>query len=408
MPATHGRDGVGHAPAVAVEHGQGVQVDVVFNHPDVPPEGGGVEPTVAMCQLHPFGPGGRARGVVDRAGGVLVGRPASRSAVLAYRRVEEPGVIHAVEPDAVGHRDPGHHIVEVGVVEQDRGPGVLDDVGDLLGHQPEVDRHQDPAEAADPVESGQESPRVGTDDGHPLPHPDPEVVKPDGQGPGPVVQFGVGGPAQRTGAVRLVDHGHPVPVDQGGPLQEVAHGQRYSHVPLPNGAAVRCRRSRSFQTPARGRSPRTARVIRRLRAVVASAVTNRSRPAGTWPRSRSGSNGPGSDRLTRVRAGPQIGVGPRSVSSLSPVAGAGRPASWAPGDDRRVVPPPAPDGGPALRRRLRPGWAAQRCRRRGTRTLASGHRVVPRRPWPDLECPRRPHLSPVRVVLLLAAGPLGR
>ena len=46
---------------------------------------------------------------------------------------------------------------DLGVVQEDGRPGVLDDVPDLVGRQPEVDRHQDAAEAADPEERGQEA-----------------------------------------------------------------------------------------------------------------------------------------------------------------------------------------------------------------------------------------------------------
>ena len=48
----------GHAPAVAMEHRQGVQVDVTFPDTCVHGEGHRVDPDVAMGQLHSFGPGG--------------------------------------------------------------------------------------------------------------------------------------------------------------------------------------------------------------------------------------------------------------------------------------------------------------------------------------------------------------
>ena len=69
----HGGGGVRHAPAVAVEHRQRVQVDVAVADAGLPAEGGGVEPQVAVGELHALGPGGGAARVVDGGGGVLVG-----------------------------------------------------------------------------------------------------------------------------------------------------------------------------------------------------------------------------------------------------------------------------------------------------------------------------------------------
>ena len=67
----HGGHRVGHAPAVAVEHGQGVQQRVAVAHGGVPAEDRGVEPAVPVGELHPLRAGRGARGVVDRAGGGL-------------------------------------------------------------------------------------------------------------------------------------------------------------------------------------------------------------------------------------------------------------------------------------------------------------------------------------------------
>src|ERR1700682_1820172 len=69
LRAAHSGHRVGHAPAIAVEHGQRVQEDVAV---------GGGEPAVAMGELDAFGSGRRAAGVVDTGGGVLVGRPPLR------------------------------------------------------------------------------------------------------------------------------------------------------------------------------------------------------------------------------------------------------------------------------------------------------------------------------------------
>jgi hypothetical protein len=51
----HAGDRVRHAPAVAVEHRQRVQVHVAVAHAHVPAEGRRVEPQVAVGELHALG-----------------------------------------------------------------------------------------------------------------------------------------------------------------------------------------------------------------------------------------------------------------------------------------------------------------------------------------------------------------
>ena len=151
--AAHAGHGVGHPPAVAVEHRQRVQEDVAVADAGVPPERGGVQPAVALRQLHALRPRRRARRVVDRARRVLVGRPRPRLRALRRRR-EQRGVVGAVEPEPMGHLDGVHLVGQVRVVQEDRRPGVLDDVGDLVARQAEVDRHEDAPVAAHPEEGG--------------------------------------------------------------------------------------------------------------------------------------------------------------------------------------------------------------------------------------------------------------
>ena len=101
--AAHPRDGVQHPPAVAVELRQRVQVDVAVADAHVPAERRGVEPDVAVGELHALGPGRRARRVVDRRRGVLVARPrlrARRRSAAAPRRrpvpiTQPPLALHA-------------------------------------------------------------------------------------------------------------------------------------------------------------------------------------------------------------------------------------------------------------------------------------------------------------------------
>ena len=76
--------------------------------------------------------------------------------------------------------------VELGVDEQDPGPGVLDDVPHLVGAQPEVDRHEDAPRAAHPEERDEHPRGVVRHDRDPVAHPDAELVEPRGLALGPV------------------------------------------------------------------------------------------------------------------------------------------------------------------------------------------------------------------------------
>ncbi len=254
--AAHPRHRVRHAPAVAVEHRQRMEQHVAIAHARVPPERGRVEPAVAVSELDPLRASGRARGVVDRARGVLVGLPRSGRCSRGGR-CEQRGVVDPVEAEAVIDLDAVHLAGQIGVVEEDRRPRMADDVGDLVGGEPEVDRHQDAAETADPEEGGQEPARVRADDGHAFSVPDPELVEGEGHATSARLELAVGLRPERTGDRRLVLHGSSVAIDERGPLQEIAHRQRDPHVPpisrtrfYPTGTLVaRLRPSRGFPCP---------------------------------------------------------------------------------------------------------------------------------------------------------------
>ena len=89
------------------------------------------------------------------------------------------------EHEPVGGLDAGQVVLELGVDQEHRGPGVLDDVLDLGRRQAEVDGHQDAAPAAHPVERGEQAGRVVGHDGHPLAGLDAQPVEAGGLGPGP-------------------------------------------------------------------------------------------------------------------------------------------------------------------------------------------------------------------------------
>jgi hypothetical protein len=74
-------------------------------------------------------------------------------------------------------RDVRQRVVELGIDEQDAGSAVTDDVADLLGDEPEVDRNEDPSGSGDAEERGDQSGRVVADDRDPLADADAELVE---------------------------------------------------------------------------------------------------------------------------------------------------------------------------------------------------------------------------------------
>ena len=230
VPATHARDRVRHSPSVAMEHRQGVQVHVVVVHAGLPPEDGRVDPAVAVRELHALGPRGRAARVVDRGGGVLVGIPRLGLDALA----EQFPVGFGADDEPVLRADAREGVVELGVDKQHRCAGVLDDVPHLVGVEPEVDGHQDPARSAHPEERHEQSGRIGRHDRDALTHADPEVVQGGGLGARELTHAAVGQLAERRrGLVGLVDDADPVAVHECGALQEVVDRQRHLHAGPP-------------------------------------------------------------------------------------------------------------------------------------------------------------------------------
>ena len=128
VPAAHPGERVGHAPPVAVEHRQRVEVHVAVGHAGVPAERRRVEPHVAVRELHTLRTGRGATRVVDGGGGVLVGVPRPRLDAEAQQLVVAVGADH----EAVRRLHVGERVVELGVDEQHRRARVLDDVRDLL------------------------------------------------------------------------------------------------------------------------------------------------------------------------------------------------------------------------------------------------------------------------------------
>ena len=134
-------------------------------HAGVPAEDRRVAPQVAVRHLHALRAGGGAGRVVDRGGGVLV-LLVPRLGLAALEEDLAVGV--GAHHHAVLHRQVGDGLGQLRVDQQHRGAGVLEDVLDLGGREPEVDRHQHPPVAAHPEERREQPPRVLRQHRHPL------------------------------------------------------------------------------------------------------------------------------------------------------------------------------------------------------------------------------------------------
>jgi hypothetical protein len=180
-----------------------------------------------MGELDPLGPGRRAARVVDGGGAVLVlVLPRLRVASLEVHL----GVSVGAEDDAVLDGEVGHRVGQLRVDQEHGGAGVLQDVLDLGGGEPEVDRHQHPAVAADAEERGEEASGVLGQHGHPLAPPDAALVEAGGLGPGQVPHPGVSDlPEAPAGCVGLVHDADPVAVDERGALEVAPDRERCAH-----------------------------------------------------------------------------------------------------------------------------------------------------------------------------------
>jgi hypothetical protein len=110
---------------------------------------------------------------------------------------------------------------------------VLDDVGDLVGSQPEVHRHQHPPGPGDAEERREQPGAVVTHDRDPVADADAELVELGGLPAGQRADLGVGELSQRRrGLVGLVDDAGALAVDPDGPVDEVGDAERNDHACL--------------------------------------------------------------------------------------------------------------------------------------------------------------------------------
>jgi hypothetical protein len=207
-----------------------VQVHVAVGDRRLPAERGRVDPEVAVGQLHALGPGGGARGVVDRGGGVLVPVPLPGLGAIA----QQLGVGLVADDHRALGLDPLERLLELGVDEQELGAAMADDVLHLLGVESEVDGHEDPAPARHPEEARQQPGGVVADDGDPFAGPEAHGVEAGRLGAGALVELGVGQrPPRRRRLVRFVDDRGAPRVHRERPIDVVADRQRNSHGRYP-------------------------------------------------------------------------------------------------------------------------------------------------------------------------------
>ena len=107
---------------------------------------------------------------------------------------------------------------------------MLDDVRDLVGAQPEVDRHEHAAEPLTPKNEVNKRAELCDTIAMRSPVADAERVEPGGLGAGPARDLTPRARAPRLGRlIGLVDDADPLAVHELGALHEVVDGQRNLH-----------------------------------------------------------------------------------------------------------------------------------------------------------------------------------
>ena len=171
--AANGGDDPDKGPAVGVEHWQRPEIAVGAGHVQMHERADDIEPGVAMGDHHAFGPRGRAAGVIERKQIALPNfrprevrrRGRERCFVIqppgfaAFQRDEVLDVRH-LPPDAI------HRLEIIRVRAHHARAAVVDDVGEVVGGQAVVDRHDDRADLRHGIEGFELRVRVRRDVGH--------------------------------------------------------------------------------------------------------------------------------------------------------------------------------------------------------------------------------------------------
>ncbi len=238
---------VGQPPGVGVEHRHHRQDRVGLAGTDAVCGGhrDGVQPGRAVRVHHALGVARRAARVAHRRGLVLVearplDRRRGREQVLVVVQLGRPGLGRLVAATVVGH----HHVadglerLEQGPQQPGQGPvdeddlvlGVVHDVGDLLGEEPDVECVQHPTRARCGEVELQVAGGVPTEGGDAPVCGDAQLVEHPAEAPGPVGPLAVGLALDATGRRR----DHVLLGEQGlGSIEEVVEGERsVLHEPL--------------------------------------------------------------------------------------------------------------------------------------------------------------------------------
>jgi hypothetical protein len=160
--STHARDRVDHAPPIAMELGQSVQIHVAVVHAHLPSERRRVDPQIAVRQLHAFRPGGCSAGVVDRRSRIFVGCPRPGFDAELVQRL----VGFGADDETMTRRHPSERFVEFRVDEQHLGAAVFDDVLHLFGHEAEVHGYENATRPAHAEERRIEASGIVADHRH--------------------------------------------------------------------------------------------------------------------------------------------------------------------------------------------------------------------------------------------------
>ena len=233
--AGHGGDGPGEAPAVAVKHRQGPEIDGVLGHAPGHGVAAGVQVGAAVVVDDALGVAGGAGGVVEGDGVPLVGREGGGEGRVAGGeegfvgdgadgRVGGGERVVDVDDEGGGVLELGegfaHHGGVFGVDEDGAGFGVAEDVGDRGGVEPCVEGVEDGAEHGDGEVGFDHGGGVGSHDGHGVAAGDAG----GGEGGGEAAAAVVGlAPALAVGAV---DCGDAVGEGFGGAAEEADWGER--------------------------------------------------------------------------------------------------------------------------------------------------------------------------------------
>ena len=186
-----GRHGPRERPAVGVEHRQRPQVDVGRRHRRVRQHADAVHPRVAMRDHHALRPRRRAAGVVDGQQIALADRRARETTARVHRRALRSRASSA-GPRSVQARPSSAtkctNVFQIRANRIDRGDvigagahhlraAVLNQVAEIVGDQPEVDRHEHGADLRNRVERLELRVRVGRDVGDAIALLDAEALQ---------------------------------------------------------------------------------------------------------------------------------------------------------------------------------------------------------------------------------------